>query len=85
MDFSDALDFMKQGLKVAREGWNGKGMWICICKGATTYDVPLNAGFDASLARNTLPFIIMKTADECLVPWLASQTDILATDWVTVK
>ena len=74
MNFSDALNLIKQGFKVQRKGWNGKKMWITICNDYTPYNVDCN-NYDI------LPFIIMKTADDKLVPWLASQTDILADDW----
>lgn len=61
---------MKEGARVAREGWNGKGMWICIHTPDTYNEVC------------TLPFIMMKTVQGDFVPWLASQTDILADDWM---
>jgi len=60
---------LKDGEKVARTGWNGKGMWISL-------QVP------TKLSKMSLPYIYMYTADGDLVPWLASQTDILAEDWV---
>lgn len=66
-----ALKQMHNGLKVARAGWNGRGMWLAL-------QVP-----DAH-SKMTLPYIYMKTAQGDLVPWLASQTDILATDWDVV-
>jgi hypothetical protein len=68
MNFGQAIDAMKAGMNVARAGWNGKGMWIAI-------QTP------ASLSKMTLPYIYMKTAQGDLVPWLASQTDMLADDW----
>ena len=71
--FSDALILLKGGIKVCRSGWNGKGMWLELSEygeGAMYKDKPL------------LPHIMMKTADNKYVPWLASQTDILATDWM---
>jgi Protein of unknown function (DUF2829) len=71
-DFGEALDRLRAGQKVTRPGWNGKGMWLAL-------QVP-----DAH-SKMTLPYIYMKTADNQLVPWLASQTDILATDWMLVK
>jgi hypothetical protein len=72
-DFGDALDAMKYGSKkVARKGWNGKGMWLEL-------QVP-----DA-YSKMTLPYIWVKTADDQKVPWLASQTDMLANDWVTIE
>lgn len=69
MDFGNALNELKNGKRVARQGWNGKGMWLEL-------QVP-----DAH-SKMTLPYIYMKTADDNLVPWLASQTDILADDWI---
>ena len=72
MDFSAALLQLKCERKVARTGWNGKGMWIEI-------QVP-SLG-----SKMTLPYIYMKTAYDNLVPWLASQTDILAADWEVVE
>jgi hypothetical protein len=68
MHFSDALIALKNGHKVCRSGWNGKGMWIEV------------QNPDAH-SKMTLPYIYMYTADKQLVPWLASQTDILASDW----
>lgn len=81
MNFSDALNRLKEGAKVGREGWNGKGMFL--------YYVPA-----ASYAAKTeiakeyfgekVPYgayIAIKTAQENVVPWLASQTDLLADDW----
>jgi hypothetical protein len=67
-DFGWALDELRFGEKVSRAGWNGKGMWLQL-------QVP-----DAH-SKMTLPYIYMKTADNNLVPWLASQTDLLAEDW----
>jgi hypothetical protein len=72
MNFGDALHFLKAGQRVAREGWNGKGMWLKL-------QTP-----DAK-SKMTLPYIYMSTAQGALVPWLASQTDVLASDWVVVN
>jgi len=71
MTFGDALLNLKSGCKVARSGWNGKGMWLML-------QVP-----DAN-SKMTLPYIYMKTVTEDLVPWLASQTDVLAEDWQVI-
>ena len=68
MNFGDALTLLKAGRRVNRYGWNGKGMWLQL-------QVP-----DVN-SKMTLPYIYMKTADNQLVPWLASQTDVLAEDW----
>lgn len=71
MNFGEALECLHGGLKVQRSGWNGKGMWLAL-------QLP-----DAH-SKMTLPYIYMYTATGDLVPWLASQTDILANDWNTV-
>lgn len=71
MHFGQAIDALKAGQKVARAGWNGKGMW-------------LNLQVPDMYSKMSLPYIYMKTADDKLVPWLASQTDVLAEDWVIV-
>ena len=66
--FSWALKQLRSGLKVKRKGWNGKGMYIEL-------QIPNEN------SKMTLPYIFMKTVDNNFVPWLASQTDILADDW----
>lgn len=76
MDFSKALTHLKDGVRVQRAGWNGKDMWIAI---ADTNEYEINVW--NSLKYTLYPMIFMKTADDKLVPWLASQTDILAEDW----
>lgn len=68
MGFGQALDMMRADLRVARSGWNGKNMWIALQKPTDT-------------SKMTLPYIYMRTAQGDLVPWLASQTDLLAFDW----
>lgn len=74
MDFQDALTLLKTGHRVGRSGWNGKGMYLFLIKSWTFTD-----GEQDNLPN--LPFIAMKTATNEVVPWLASQTDILAEDW----
>ena len=71
MNFGDAIYLLKAGKAVQRAGWNGKGMWVKL-------QVP-----DAN-SKMSLPYIYMKTADDKLVPWLASQTDVLAEDWFEI-
>ena len=68
MDFGEAIRALRDGKRVRRAGWNGKGMWLAL-------QVP-DAG-----SKMSLPYIYMKTADDKLVPWLASQTDMLSSDW----
>jgi hypothetical protein len=68
MSFGNALELLHKGLFVTREGWNGKRMYLAL-------QVP------DEHSKMTLPYIYMKTAQGDLVPWLASQTDILTDDW----
>lgn len=96
--FGWALEQLKAGKRVARNGWNGKGMWLSIsCDGsrevpAENFWSPHNAEFARQNGGKAmvLPAITMKTVDSTgreaiLMGWLASQTDMLATDWVLVE
>lgn len=77
MSFGAALFALKRGDRVARQGWNGKGMWLALID-------PGNAMFTKfGSALPMLPCIGMKTATSEMCPgWLPSQTDMLAEDWV---
>ena len=79
LNFGHALEALKSGLRVQRAGWNDKGMWLALVN-AENYTV------DAvrSGSHSVLPFTGMKTADDHFVPWLVSQTDVLAEDWSIV-
>lgn len=87
MYFGEALLALKTGEKVARSGWNGKGMFLFLVAGATfkVSRPPLLGIFPEGTEVNYLPHIDMKTADDKVVPWLASQTDVLAEDWAIVE
>ena len=78
--FGDAVIALKQGKKVCRSGWNGKGMWLNLI-GSESYDVGSKS---MQGATKLLPYIAMKTVGDELVPWLASQTDVLAEDWLVL-
>lgn len=83
VNFGLAIEALKAGQRVARVGWNGKGMWLGLVKGYEYF--PQGGGASVfALGCEKLPWIGMKTADHCFVPWLASQTDVLAEDWVIV-
>ena len=94
MSFGLAIEALKAGKKVARAGWNGKGMWLSLsCDGtrevaAENFWSPHNAEH-ARLnggKATVLPSITMKTASgEILMGWLASQSDMLAEDWSIVE
>jgi hypothetical protein len=71
MDFGQALTALKTGSKVTRDGWNGKDMWLHL-------QVP-----DEHSKMNR-PYIYMRAVNGELVPWVASQSDLLAEDWRTV-
>ena len=64
-----AVKVMMEGGRVTRPGWNGKGMWLELQR-------------PDEHSKMTLPYVYMRTAQGDLVPWLASQTDILAVDWM---
>lgn len=94
MSFGLALDALKQGMKVARQGWNGKGMFIYLVKGNVLEAHELRNEAETHVGQSLKPFddvrindhIDMKAADgSIVVGWLASQTDMLAEDWIIVE
>lgn len=82
----EAVIRLGAGKKVQREGWNGKGMFIVLQR-AYPEGIPINKNTAEALGEpegtvhKFLPYLMMKTAQGEFVPWLASQTDILAEDW----
>ena len=95
MTFGMAIEAMKRGKKVARKGWNGKGMWLCVPLKDGPKETPA-AGIwgkpNAEYAEQNggtvkvMPYVTMKTADGSIVMgWLASQTDMLSEDWTVVE
>jgi hypothetical protein len=92
-DFGFALFALKQGHRVARFGWNGKGMWLAYSPGskalpAEKFWAGPNRDYAAANGgtADVLPCITMKTATgEVLMGWLASQSDMLAEDWTIVE
>lgn len=94
LTFGLAIEALKLGHRVARSGWNGKGMWLSL-SGPCVREIPAGAFWSDNNARyaaeqggaaKVLPCITMKTATgEILMGWLASQTDMLAEDWVIVQ
>lgn len=84
MTFSGALHALKAGHRLARSGWNGKGMFVFLVPGST-FQVnrePLLSILGAGVEVDYHAHIDMKTAQGYVVPWLASQADILAGDWL---
>lgn len=82
MNFSEALECMRGGLRVRRAGWNGKGMFVYMDEvQPDAYTPPFSDIVDAQ----TDPFVVMYTAQGRLqFGWLASQADMFASDWETV-
>jgi hypothetical protein len=83
MNFGEAIEALKTGLRVSRQGWNGKNMWLSLVK-ESAYSVEHKAVGSTSRQDDVpelLPWIGMRTADNKFVPWLASQTDLLSEDW----
>lgn len=84
MNFGQALEALKAGERVSRSGWVGKGMFLVP---GSTFQVnrpPLLGIYPEGTTINYRPHIDMKDAEGKVVPWLASQTDILADDWGVV-
>jgi hypothetical protein len=89
--FGEAIEALKQGKRVSREGWNGKGMWLSLSGELGGKEIPADrfwsphnrafADHNGGFAK-VLPVITMKTADDSiLMGWLASQSDMLSEDW----
>lgn len=89
LDFGAALTALKAGHKVARTGWNGKGMFV-VHQAGYPDGIPINANTARAtgIAEGTVckfrPYLMMLTADGEFVPWVISQTDALADDWQIV-
>jgi hypothetical protein len=85
--FGNAIKYLKDGKKVARTGWNGKGMFLFLVNSSNfvVSRPPLLGIYKPGTEVTYSAHIDMKTADGSIVPWLASQTDVLAEDWMLVK
>ena len=82
--FAGALSILHEGNRVARAGWNGKGMFLFMVPNWVNVDGRMDPQYRDTQQLRHLPFIAMKTATNEVVPWLASQTDMLAEDWQEV-
>ena len=83
VDFAGALQWVKSGNKAARKGWNGKRMFIFLVPGSTflVNRAPLLGIYPEGTEIKYHGHVDMKTAQGDIVPWLCSQTDMLAEDW----
>jgi hypothetical protein len=75
LDIGQALSYAIDGLRVSRIGWNGKNQWVMLCVPDGCYTMETGETFFRR------PYLYMKTADEMLIPWVATQSDLLAEDW----
>ena len=86
LTFGQAIEALKIGQKVTRAGWNGKNMFLFLVPGSN-FQVnrpPLLGIYEEGTKISYQSHIDMKTAQNTVVPWLASQSDVLAEDWVIV-
>ena len=86
MNFGQALEQLQAGAKVARQGWNGKMMFLFLVSGSTftVNRPPLLGIYPPGTVINYRPHIDMKTANGEIVPWIASQSDLLEGDWEVI-
>ena len=71
MNFSEVLNLLKRGNKVARSGWIGKNMWVAV-------------QYPDDYSKMTLPYLYMRTAQGDFIPWTISQADVFAVDWSVI-
>ena len=85
--FSEALELLKQGERVARRGWNGKDMFAFLVDGSE-FEVnraPLDKFFDVGTKVTYRPHIDLKAVDGSIGVYAPSSTDILSEDWYVVE
>jgi len=87
MNLADALEKLKAGERIHRRGWNGQEMFLFYvpAEEIVVSKPPLIKFYSEGTLINQQPFVMMKTAQNTLVPWLASQSDMLATDWDIIE
>lgn len=80
MDFSATLKALKDGRRLKRKGWNHPDQYVFLIKpGELTFE-----SLNSESKNDFVPFLAIKTVQGTFVPWLASQTDLLAEDWEIV-
>lgn len=87
MKFGHALELLKEGKKVTRKGWNGKGMYLYYVSEGK-YPVKMDAAKELADEKGLVgysPYIAMKTHQGYVTPWVASQMDLLSEDWETIN
>lgn len=93
LDFGGALEYLRQGLRLSRSGWNGKGQYIYMTNGSNvTYRYlkentrkMIRNSFDKDDTVEIMPHIDMKNAqNKLIIGWVPTQTDMLSNDWYIV-
>ncbi len=86
MNFGQALEALKDGCRVARAGWNGKGMWVKIVDYAPPIILNNATEDNGSLHTYLEPFFVIRgTRQTGLNTWVPSVSDVLAEDWEVLK
>lgn len=87
MTFGGAIAALKQGKKVARQGWNGKGMFLYLVSEGK-YPVKMDAAKSIADESGNVrygPYVALKAVNGSVYPWNASQADMLSEDWVVIE
>ena len=85
--FGKALEAMKEGKRVTRTNWNGKGQYVFIADGVEFHtDADISEFSGSADGVFVAPMFVLRTAQGNLQPgWLATQSDLLAEDWYAVR
>ena len=86
MEFSTALECLKEGRRVTRLNWNGKDMFVFLVQGST-FEVnraPLTDFYPMGTEITYRPHLDLRATDGTIGVWTPSSTDLLADDWVEV-
>ena len=78
-DFGEAIYALKIGARVTRKGWNGQGQFVMLCDENGPYTLQ-----STGRTYSRRPYMYLKAADDTLVPWTPSQSDVLAEDWIVL-
>lgn len=87
MDFGLALQYLKQGHKIQRAGWNGKGLWVYMVtdKDFADYGTPLFRIGSPLYNYNLQDFMVIKYTNNTLSTWVPSIGDVMAVDWQVLE
>lgn len=90
MNFSNALEYAKNGRKITRTSWNGKNQYVVLQKGYPD-GIPINGntseatGIPVGTVCVFRPYLMIKTVNDEFVPWVANQSDLLCDDWTITE